>query len=94
MHAYQTETSESGTMSFRVEWFYDSDSDYERLRQFCTDQWHYCGIVVTLLDADDEPDSVNASLWGIESDCTDYHEEVINELIQECLDQITTTIGV
>ena len=166
LHAYQTETRESGTLSFRVDWFYDSDSDapwnnedghgpvsdwehrskkpgemilnsdrgshrfydfaeavkiakrdgwntapynwpsegarahaaamadYERLRQFCTDQWHYCGIVVTLLDADGEPDSVNASLWGIESDCTDYHEEVINELIQECLDQITATIGV
>jgi len=109
MHAYQTETRESGTLSFRVEWFYDSDSgapwdnedghgpvsdwDSDRLRQFCTDQWHYCGIVVTLLDADGEPDSVDASLWGIESDCTDYHEEVINELIQECLDQITTTIG-
>ncbi len=166
MHAYQTETRESGTLSFRVEWFYDSDSDapwnnedghgpvsdwehrskkpgemilnsdrgshrfydfakavriakrdkwntapyewpsegarahaaamadYERLRQFCTDQWHYCGIVVTLLDADDEPDSVNASLWGIESDSPEYHEEVIGELITECLSQITATIGV
>ncbi len=163
--AYQTETRESGTMSFRVEWFYDDDSDapwdredghgpvsdwttrdkrpgemilcsdrrmkrfydfaeavkiarrdgwntapfnwpskgarahaaaladYDRMRQWCTDQWHYCGIVVTLLDADGEPDSVDASLWGIESDSPDYHEEVIGELITECLSQITATIG-
>jgi len=68
-------------------------ADYDRMRQWCTDQWHYCGIVVTLLDADGRPDSVDASLWGFESDSPDYHEEVIGELIQECLSQITATIG-
>lgn len=166
MHdAYKTETRESGTMSFRLEWVYDHDSDapwdredghgpvsdwehrskrpgemilnsnrgshrfydfaqavktarvegwntapydwpskgaqahaaaladFDYLRRFCNDQWHYCGIVVTLLDADGEPDSVDASLWGIESECDDYHEEVISELITECLSQITATIG-
>ena len=169
MHAYQTETRESGTMSFRVEWFYDNDSgapwdyedgtwcihgpvsdwttrnkrpgemvlssdrrmkrfydfaeavriakrdkwntapyewpsagakahaaamaDFERLRRWCADDWHYCGIVVTLLDTDGEPDSVDASLWGIESDSPDHHDEVIGDLIAECLHQITATIG-
>ena len=167
MRAYQTETRESGTMSFRVEWFYDSYSDapwnnedghgpvsdwehrskkpgemilnsnrrfhrfydfaeavklarrdgwdtkpygtrkpgerahaavmadYNYLRQWYDQQWHYCGIVVTLLDADGEPD-VNASLWGIEDglpSMSEYHEEVIGELINECLSQITTMIG-
>ena len=163
--AYRTETRESGTMSFRIEWVYDHDSDapwdredghgpvsdwehrskrpgemilnsnrgshrfydfaeavklarkdgwntapfdwptngarahaaaladFDYLRRFCNDQWHYCGIVVTLLDADGEPDSVDASLWGIESEGDDYHEEVIGELIAECLSQITATIG-
>ena len=67
-------------------------ADFDYLRRFCTDQWHYCGIVVTLLDADGEPDSVDASLWGIESEGDDYHEEVIGELIAECLSQITATI--
>jgi len=159
--AYRTETRESGTMSFRVEWVYDHDcdppwdredghgpvsdwehrskrpgemilnsdrgshlfynfaeavklarkdgwntapynwpsrgaqahaaalADFDYLRRFCTDQWHYCGIVVTLLNADGEPDSVDASLWGIESDCDGAAEE----LIAECLSQITATIG-
>ena len=149
--AYRTETRDHGTISFRIEWVYDSDSDvpwvredghgpvsdwtsdpkapgqmilctdrrkyryydfaeavklarrdgwdtkpygtrkpgerahaaamadYNYLRQWCDQQWHYCGIVVTLLDADGEPD-VNASLWGIEdglSSMSEYHEEVI-----------------
>ena len=163
--AYRTETRESGTMSFRIEWVYDHDcdppwdredghgpvsdwehrskrpgemilnsnrgshrfydfaeavklarkdgwntapydwpskgaqahaaalADFDYLRRFCNDQWHYCGIVVTLLDADGKPDSVDASLWGIESEGDDYHEEVIEELIAECLSQITATIG-
>ena len=166
--AYRTETRESGTMSFRIEWVYDSDSDapwvredghgpvsdwtsdpkapgqmvlctdrrmyryydfaeavklarrdgwdtkpygtrkpgerahaaamadYNYLRQWCNQQWQYCGIVVTLLGADGEPD-VDASLWGIEdglSSMSEYHEEVIGELIHECLSQITATVGV
>ena len=165
MHAYRTETRESGSFSFRVEWFYDDDSDapwdredghgpvsdwerrdkkpgemilcedrgsrrfydfaeavkiarrdgwntaphewptsgarahaaamnnFEYLRRWCNDQWHYCGIVVTLLDVDGEPDSIDASLWGIESECDDHHADVIKDLIDECLDQITATIG-
>ena len=70
-------------------------ADYNYLRQYIAQDWHYCGIVVTLLDADGEPD-VNASLWGIEDglpEMSEYHEEVIGELIDECLSQITATIG-
>ena len=163
--AYRTETRSHGTMHFRVEWVYDTDSDapwdrecghgevsdwttrgkrpgemvlsedrrmkrfydfaqavklarrdgwntapyiwptegarahaaaladFKYLQAWCNDHWHYCGIVVTLLDADGEPESVDASLWGIESECVDYHQEVIEELITECLHQITATIG-
>jgi len=163
--AYRTETREHGSLSFRVEWVYDHDSnppwdredghgpvsdwehrskrpgemvlrsdrgshrfydfaeavklarkdgwntapynwpsrgarahaaalaDFKYLQAWCNDQWYYCGIVVTLLNADGDPDSVDASLWGIESECVDYHQEVIEELITECLHQITATIG-
>ena len=66
--------------------------NFEVLRAWCNDEWFWCGIVVTV--SRDGIELGSASLWGIESDCTDYHEEVINELIQECLDQITATIGV
>ena len=167
-NAYRTETRESGTMRFRVEWFFDADTDapwdredghgpvsdwttrakrpgemiitrdrgmrryydfseavriarrdgwntephqwpskgarahaaaladFNYLRRWCADYWHYCGIVVTLLDADGDPDSVDASLWGIEDGLpgsSRYHEDVIQDLIAECVDQITATVG-
>jgi hypothetical protein len=62
-------------------------ADYEYLRRWCNDQWHYCGIVVTLLDDDGEETDISASLWGIEDDgyCSDgYHETVIRDLIGDC----------
>lgn len=60
-------------------------ADFEYLRGWCNDEWHYCGIVVTLND------DISASLWGIEDglDSSDeYHEEVIKELMAECLDDL------
>lgn len=63
--------------------------DYEYLRKWCNDDWHYVGVVVTVFDgAGDEVDS--QSLWGIEcgdiggSDCCEYLSEVANELLEEC----------
>ena len=57
-------------------------ADFEYLRAWCNDEWHYCGIVVTLNDGGDD---ISASLWGIESNGTEYHEEVIEELMRQCL---------
>ena len=71
-------------------------ADYNYLRQWCDQQWHYCGIVVTLLDADGELDNVSESLWAIEDGLptsNDYHNDVIGELMAQCLSQITATIG-
>lgn len=52
--------------------------DYRRLRAWCEDDWHWVGVVVTLLhgcecglhDAD-TPTKISESLWGIESDMLD-----------------------
>jgi hypothetical protein len=65
-------------------------ADYEYLRRWCNDQWHYCGIIVTLADEEGEPTDITASLWGIEDDgyCSDgYHATVIQDLIGECEQQ-------
>lgn len=64
--------------------------DYDFLRRWCTGYWHYCGIVVTLLDDEGEesPANVSESLWGMEEGLPEsdrYHEEMIDELMQECL---------
>lgn len=62
--------------------------DYERMRQWCEGDWYWCGVVVTLLDTDGQPTSEAESLWGIESDCREYHREVALELAAEVASKI------
>lgn len=61
--------------------------DFEYLRRWCNDQWHWCGIVVTQLDEDGDPSNITAASWGIEEDgiySTAYHATVIQDLIGDC----------
>lgn len=46
-------------------------ADYEYLRAWCNDAWWYVGIIVTLLDENDE-EIDEESCWGFESNCIDY----------------------
>lgn len=65
--------------------------DFEYLRRWCNDQWHYCGIVVTLLDERGDETLISSSLWGVEDEgyLTDgYHASVIQDLIGECEHQL------
>ena len=62
-------------------------ADYEFLRRWCANDWHWCGIVVTLLDDEGEDTGISASLWGVEDEgyCSrGYHATVIQDLIGEC----------
>lgn len=52
--------------------------DYDHLRRWCNDDWHWVGVVVK----EDETGEVE-SLWGIESDADDYLAEVARELADE-----------
>lgn len=61
-------------------------ADFEYLRRWCADEWHYCGITVTALDDAGEPTEYSASIWGVEDDgaaSNEYHDEIIQELIAE-----------
>lgn len=60
-------------------------ADFEYLRRWCNDDWHYCGITVTLLDDEGDDTDISASLWGVEDDgyCSD-HVPIIQDLIVEC----------
>jgi hypothetical protein len=65
------------------------EADFERLRAWCNDEWTWCGVVVTMLDEDGDPiDGYEESLWGIESDASEY----IKETAQELADQLIATI--
>ena len=56
--------------------------DLERMRDWCNDAWHWCGVAVFPLTADgDELRSKTESFWGIESDDDSFFDEVISELI-------------
>ena len=57
-------------------------ADFERLRDWCDDDWHWCGVVVVLLD-DEGEELDRAGLWGIESDAGQYLEQVAAELADE-----------
>ena len=70
--------------------------DFERLRRWCNAQWSYVGVCLFELPrdgverspshvADSAPFGIlnHAALWGIESDCDDYHDEVARELTSE-----------
>ena len=58
-------------------------ADYENLRRWCASQWHWVGVVVTLLDPEGDETAVSDSLWGIESDAGDYLDQVARELAAE-----------
>lgn len=54
---------------------------YQWMRGWYNDDWHYIGIEVT-----NKSNGQRASLWGVESEDTNYHEEVIADLIAETSD--------
>ncbi len=60
-----------------------AEADFKRLRGWCNRDWEYIGVVVSVYRDGEEIDTHAASLWGIESDCRDYLQEVANELFDE-----------
>jgi hypothetical protein len=61
-------------------------ADFHHLKGWCDDQWHWCGIRVTLLDDEGEETAISTSLWGFEAGtkaADEYHADVIQELIGE-----------
>lgn len=57
-------------------------ANYEYLRKWCNDQWHYVGVIVTLLDADGNETEVSDSLWRVET-FNDYHHEAAREIADD-----------
>lgn len=57
-------------------------ADFERLRDWCNNEWQYVGVIVTATNSDGD-EIANASLWGIESDASEHLLEVANELLRD-----------
>ena len=61
-------------------------ADYDRLRAWCNDDWHYVGVVVTADESCpccDRRLDESESCWGVESDAGDYLDEVAQDLAEE-----------
>lgn len=52
--------------------------DFDRLRAYCSGEWCYVGVVVT-----DDASGEAASLWGVESDCDAYINDIARDLCDE-----------
>jgi len=62
-------------------------ADFDFLRRWLDEQWCYVGVCVSL--ADQAPDYAH-SVWGIESDASDYIEETAHELADEIISERRT----
>lgn len=60
-------------------------ADFEFLRGWCNDEWHYVGVCVRATDADGTAigEPFDHALWGVESFNADYIQEVAAELASE-----------
>lgn len=56
--------------------------DYEYLRQWCNDEWHYVCVIVELLDDDGDETGIYESQYGVED--TEW-QEVAKELAREII---------
>lgn len=64
-------------------------ADFESLRRWCAGEWSYVGVIVTLLDEDDEETEISASIWGISSE----DDEHLTATAQELADEIAAGYG-
>jgi len=59
--------------------------DFERLRAWCQDHWHYIRLIVVPLNFRGEPiTELETAIWGIESDAGVYLAEAAQDLARRC----------
>jgi hypothetical protein len=62
--------------------------DFERLKAWCNNVWHYVGVCVHVSRKGIKlTDKYGNALWGIESDEGDHLTEVANDLLEEALNE-------
>lgn len=62
-----------------------AEADYQRLRDWCEDRWHYVGVVLSVSRNGVMLDNHAASLWGIEDDAGDYLTECAEDMLDEAV---------
>lgn len=67
--------------------------DYAYLRGWCNNDWHYCGLVVSLLDINGDQTHTSESLWGVEDGFAVRDDSWIEEAATELAQQISKQVG-
>jgi len=58
--------------------------DFEYLQDWCNDQWHWCGVVVTdITNNPHAPIDYTFALWGIGSKDDDYIKQTAQDLAEQ-----------
>ena len=65
--------------------------DFEFLRGWCADDWHYLGVCVRHV-SQDEDERYGHAVWGIESCSEEYIAETAYELAERCAAEINREI--
>ena len=59
------------------------ENDFQYLKDWCDDKWHYIGVIVTLHDTEGKEQD-NRSLWSVE-DRGDHYQTIASELADELI---------
>lgn len=62
-------------------------ADFDYLRGWINEDWHYVGVVCTVLDANGEDTNDSDSCWGFES-LDDYHETAGREMAESLAETV------
>lgn len=70
------------------------EKDFKHLKAFCDNEWTYVGVIVTLLDGeDDTPTKVRDMAWGLETCVPNIVDDAAQELVDELVAGFGTTWG-
>lgn len=85
---WDAEPYNAGTETKRQQAAKAARADFEYLRRWSNDEWHWVVLTVELLDTEGEPTGTMLNLFGLESDAEGYIREIAHELAEEILTEI------
>jgi len=62
------------------------ESDFNFLRTWCNDDWHYVGVILSVEKNGVELDRNAASVWGVEDNDSQYLRDTAEEMIPEAVE--------
>lgn len=63
-------------------------ADFERLRDWCNDHWHYVGVIIEV--SAPGMTTIQDSIWGIESDDSDGILTYANDMLSAIIPQLSS----